>query len=99
MGAVNYCLKALIRKGFVKARNFSNSPKKMRYVYQLTPAGIAEKTALTRRFLQRKLVEYDALRAEIVELSEETGSTQATRAISIEDARVIGDVDPIASKP
>ena len=71
LGAVNYCLKALIERGLVKASNFSNSPNKLRYAYVLTPAGVAEKTMLTGRFLARKKAEYEALRAEIDTLSRE----------------------------
>jgi EPS-associated MarR family transcriptional regulator len=71
LGAVNYCLKALIERGLVKAGNFSKSPNKLCYAYVLTPAGIAEKTMLTGRFLARKKAECEALRAEIDALSGE----------------------------
>jgi EPS-associated MarR family transcriptional regulator len=71
LGAVNYCLKALIERGLVKASNFSKSPNKLSYAYVLTPAGITEKTMLTGRFLARKKLEYEALRAEIDALSRE----------------------------
>ena len=85
LGAVNYCLKALIGKGLVKARNFSQSSKKIRYVYQLTPAGITAKAALTRRFLRRKKAEYDSLRAEIEVLAEEvSGSADEDRDVCID---------------
>ena len=62
---LNYCLNALIDKGWVKVQNFSQSKNKFGYIYVLTPQGIAEKLALTSRFLKRKLSEYDALKAEI----------------------------------
>lgn len=65
LGAVNYCLKALMGKGFVKLEYFHNSQHKIKYAYLLTPQGIAEKVALTKRFLQDKLDEYDALKVEI----------------------------------
>ena len=68
---LNYCLNALIDKGWVKVHNFSESKNKFGYVYLLTPRGIAEKAALTGRFLQRKLLEYEAMRAEIESLSDE----------------------------
>jgi EPS-associated MarR family transcriptional regulator len=71
LGAVNYCLKALISKGFVKAENFSKSANRSAYLYHLTPSGIAEKSKLTGRFLKRKLAEYEALRLEIEALSAE----------------------------
>lgn len=71
LGAVNYCLNALIEKGCVKVKNFRASDNKLRYAYILTPRGLAEKGALTGRFLQRKLREYEALKAEIESLQGE----------------------------
>ena len=68
---LNYCLKALIDKGWVKVQNFSQSQNKFGYVYLLTPAGIAEKMALTGSFLKRKMDEYEALRLEIEALQSE----------------------------
>jgi EPS-associated MarR family transcriptional regulator len=64
-GGVNYCLNALIEKGFVKMHNFSQNQNKFGYAYLLTPSGISEKVVLTGSFLKRKLQEYDALKAEI----------------------------------
>jgi len=71
LGALHYCLRALMEKGLVKARNFAASSNKTRYAYVLTPAGIAEKSALTRSFLTRKRAEYAALQAEILALEAE----------------------------
>ncbi len=71
LGGLNYCLKALIDKGYVKMQNFSNSKNKFKYVYLLTPMGIAEKVALTTRFLSRKMEEYEALELEIEALKSE----------------------------
>ena len=68
LGAANYCLKALVEKGWVKLENFQNSPNKLGYLYLLTPMGMAAKTTLTARFLRRKLGEYEALKAEIEQL-------------------------------
>jgi EPS-associated MarR family transcriptional regulator len=65
LGGVNYCLKALIDIGHIKAGNFSKSSNKSVYLYLLTPQGIAEKTKLTAGFLKRKMVEYHALKKEI----------------------------------
>ena len=62
---LNYCLKALIDKGWVKVQNFSQSKNKFGYIYVLTPQGIAEKAVLTGSFLKRKMQEYESLRAEI----------------------------------
>ena len=71
VGSLNFCLKALISKGWVKMQNFSRSKNKFGYVYILTPTGIAEKSFLTKRFLERKMVEYQALKAEIQTLKKE----------------------------
>lgn len=65
---LNYCLKALIDKGWVKVQNFSQSKNKFGYIYVLTPQGVVEKALMTGRFLQRKMMEYEALRAEIASL-------------------------------
>ncbi len=71
LGRVNYCLKALMDKGWIKAANFKNSRNKSAYMYLLTPRGIEEKTRVTTRFLQTKLQEYEALRTEIEQLRDE----------------------------
>ncbi|MEO9599253.1 MarR family EPS-associated transcriptional regulator [Parasphingorhabdus sp.] len=68
LGAVHYLLRALIDMGFVKLGNFTAAKDKRRYVYILTPRGATEKAAITRRFLARKLSEYEALKQEIAEL-------------------------------
>lgn len=73
---INYCLNALIDKGWVKVQNFSESKNKLGYVYLLTPSGIAQKAALTGRFLQRKLKEYEEMRAEIESLRSEALSLE-----------------------
>ncbi len=65
LGRINYCLQALMEKGWVKMHNFSQSKNKLGYIYLLTPAGIAEKSALTARFIKRKMEEYENLRKEI----------------------------------
>ena len=65
LGKLNYCLKALQNKGLVKIENFKKNPKKINYIYVLTPKGIAEKTTLTINFMKRKMREYDELKAEL----------------------------------
>jgi len=72
---MNYCLNALIDKGWVKAQNFSQSKNKFGYIYVLTPQGIVEKVTLTGRFLKRKQAEYEALKAEIEGLTQELDNT------------------------
>ena len=81
VGGLNYCLKALIDKGFVKMDNFQKSKNKFKYVYLLTPQGIAEKVALTSRFLQRKMQEYEALKVEIEALRTEVGKYESNDLI------------------
>ncbi len=76
LGALNYCVKALVSKGFVKLENFQNNPRKLGYAYILTPEGMAQKMALTGRFLQRKLQEYEAIKREIEVLKAEIGDTE-----------------------
>jgi len=71
LGKANFCLRALIEVGAVKVNNFRDSNNKSGYLYLLTPSGIEEKAKVTRRFLDRKLAEYEAIRREIVELRAE----------------------------
>jgi EPS-associated MarR family transcriptional regulator len=65
LGKLNYCLKALKSKGFIKIENFKKNPNKLNYIYVLTPKGIAEKTKLTINFMKRKMHEYDELKKEL----------------------------------
>ena len=74
LGGVNYALKALVERGFVKADNFRKSGNKVAYLYVLTPQGVAEKASLTTAFLGRKLEEYEVLRQEIEALKGEVDS-------------------------
>ena len=71
VGGLNYCLKALIEKGWVKLQNFNQSKNKLGYVYLLTPAGIAQKALLASSFLKRKLREHDSLKAELDAVAKE----------------------------
>lgn len=79
VGGLNYCLKALIGKGWVKVQNFAHSKNKFGYVYVLTPHGIAQKSALTSSFLKRKMEEYRSLRAEIMALKKEVGDDESEK--------------------
>jgi EPS-associated MarR family transcriptional regulator len=74
VGSVNYCLKALMEKGWVKMKNFIHSKNKFGYVYVLTPTGIAERAELTSKFLARKVAEYETLKHEIEVLKAEVNS-------------------------
>ena len=65
LGKLNYCLKALQKKGLIKINNFKKNPKKINYIYVLTPNGIAAKTKLTISFMKQKMREYDELKSEM----------------------------------
>lgn len=71
LGKTNYCLKALIEKGWVKTGNFRHNRNKTVYLYLLTPRGLSGKARLTLRFLRRKEAEHDALMQEIAELRQQ----------------------------
>ncbi|MFC1818732.1 MarR family EPS-associated transcriptional regulator [Thermodesulfobacteriota bacterium] len=71
LGKFNYCLKELVKKGTVKIERFTTSDSKAGYMYILTPHGIEEKAKITVRFFKRKMTEYDRLKREIKELTQE----------------------------
>jgi EPS-associated MarR family transcriptional regulator len=76
LGKVNFILKALIHRGFIKVDNFKKSDNKSAYLYFLTPKGAEEKARITYRFLRRKMKEYEDLEQEIRRLEQEVGETQ-----------------------
>lgn len=78
LGRVNYCLRALIGKGWIKVTNFKNSQNKAAYMYLLTPRGVKQKGQLAAEFLKIKKREYEALRAEIEQIrsSVDTGKVE-----------------------
>ncbi len=78
LGKANYCLKALLEKGWVKVNNFRNNQNKAAYAYLLTPKGIEAKASLTLYFLKQKMDEYEALKAEIERLSQEAEAIHRT---------------------
>lgn len=71
LGKVNYCLKALIDKGWVKVNNFKSSENKAAYAYLLTPSGLEEKARITVRFLRQRIRDYERIKREIAELEAE----------------------------
>lgn len=71
LGSIHYCLKALVKKGYVKAKNFKNAQNKLAYAYILTPSGINLKKELTVAFLKHKQIEYKELQKEINVLKED----------------------------
>lgn len=74
LGGAHYCMKALVRLGWVKIQNFRNRHDKLAYAYLLTPTGIAKKAALSANFLKRKMQEFEELRAEIQSLQHDLGN-------------------------
>ena len=70
LGKLNYCLKELKKKGFIKIKNFRKNPKKINYFYVLTPIGISKKTRLTINFMKTKMKEYDELKHELDQRNE-----------------------------
>ena len=77
LGKVNYCMKKLVEKGWVKLMNFSRNPNKVGYAYLLTPKGIEEKTKLTFAFLKIKTDEYEMLKEEISKLKQYTNKLKS----------------------
>lgn len=65
LGKLNYCINSLKQKGLIKIQNFKKNPKKINYIYVLTPRGIATKTELTINFMNKKMQEYDELHSEL----------------------------------
>ena len=74
LGKTNYCIKALLEKGLIKMQNFKSNKNKLAYAYLLTPAGVAEKTLMTHRFLKQKMEEYEVLKAEIELMKQEASN-------------------------
>ena len=76
LGKVNYCMKGLINKGWVKVTNFRKSNNKLAYAYLLTPHGLDEKARVTLSFLKYRITQYEAIEKEIDELRNEAKSIQ-----------------------
>jgi EPS-associated MarR family transcriptional regulator len=65
IGKLNYCLKALQKKGLIKIKNFKKNPNKLNYLYIITPKGVAEKTRMTIEYMGRISQEYDELKKDL----------------------------------
>jgi EPS-associated MarR family transcriptional regulator len=78
LGKANFCLRALIEKGVLKANTFLNSRNKRAFAYVFTPSGIEDRARITLRFLKKKMGEYEALQREIAELSEQAQKLRAS---------------------
>ena len=68
LGKINYCMKTLTEKGYIKLINFSRSSHKLGYIYLLTPQGIEQKAKLAASFLKTKIIEFEKLKDEINKL-------------------------------
>ena len=79
LGKVNYCMKNLNKKGWVKLTNFRRNPNKVGYLYILTPKGIEEKARLTIEFLKAKMEEYEILKEEISKLKDDAEQLKAPK--------------------
>lgn len=77
LGKANYCLRALVDKGWIKVNRFRHSQNKLGYMYLLTPEGIEQKARLTRRFLKSKMEEYERLKVEIRQLEKDVQRNSA----------------------
>ena len=72
LGKLNYCLRALRQKGYIKFKNFKKNKNKINYIYILTPKGIETRLKLTIKFMKRKFIEYDELKKEIKKLKQKS---------------------------
>lgn len=81
VGKVNYCLRALVEQGWVKANNFRRSDNKLAYAYYLTPRGMTGRLQLTASFLRRKEEEFEMLQHEIAALRVELGQRGPSRSV------------------
>jgi EPS-associated MarR family transcriptional regulator len=79
LGKINFLVRAMVEKGFIKADNFKNSKNKIAYLYYLTPKGFEEKTKITYRYMKRKMAEYEKLEEEIRQLQNEVNNGQSPR--------------------
>ena len=99
VGKLNYCLRALVDKGWVKASNFRRSDNKWAYAYLLTPSGVSAKIQLTRDFLTRKEQEFEQLQAEITMLRNDVLQEHtATQALLLGEATLI-ESHPCSDNP
>ena len=85
LGKFNYCLKELVKKGFVKVERFTSSDNKAAYMYLLTPHGIEEKTKVTTKFLKRKMAEFDAIKQQIERLKREVEELPPQKLVKKEE--------------
>lgn len=71
VGKINYCLRAVVDRGWVKVNNFRRADNKIAYMYLLTPSGAKAKLRLARDFLTQKEAQFEQLQREIAALRSE----------------------------
>ena len=91
LGKFNYCLKELVKKGFVKINRFTSSQNKAAYMYLLTPHGVEQKAKITASFLKRKINDYEKIKQEIQKLKKEV-ETEANERVKSQNG---GDENPV----
>ncbi len=89
LGKINFCLKALIEKGLLKAANFRNSQNKLAYMYLLTTTGIEEKSTITLRFLKSKIQEFELLQQEIEQIKRDVDLSENLKSNDFNDALIV----------
>lgn len=75
LGKINYVLSGLAGKGIIKAKKLRDHPERIRWQYNLTPKGVKEKARITKRYLESRLLEFNAMQVEIEELRKEVERT------------------------
>ena len=81
VGKINYCLKAVIDRGWVKVNNFRRADNQLAYAYLLTPSGAHAKVQMTRAFLARKEQEFEQLQREIHALRDEVSEIDGDKTV------------------
>lgn len=95
LGQVNYVLKSFLEKGFVKIGNFRRSPRKIGYVYCLTPKGLEAKAVLAGRFMVSKLKEYHNIRERLADKLASIGKGKQCRVFFVGPSVVGGLLESI----
>lgn len=65
LGKINFIIKALVEKGFIKLERFIGSGNKSGYRYVFTPKGIKAKYNITLDYIKRKEADYERIAEEI----------------------------------
>lgn len=85
VGKINYCLRLIVDRGWVKVNNFRRSDNKVAYAYLLTPSGISAKIKLAQAFLARKERDIELLQAEIASLRRQLSDDSSAMEDPISD--------------